>query len=497
MGGATLKTGFKVIINPKELLDSEKAYEALNSVIALDKEEFLKKAQKNDPYEEVAWRQSKEIADKINELKIRGVFIFKERWRFYPGNELASRTIGFVAWDDDKLNGRYGLERFYNHILERRADKLYVNFFAEVFTNLNNLVFEKEKPGNIITSIEPSVEGFLEEELAKIIEKWQGEFAGGIIINPKTGEIYALAHLPQFNLNEFSKADLSLFGNPLVENVFEFGSIIKPLTLAAALNENLITANTKYEDKGFVVVGKETINNFDKKGRGMVTMQEVLNQSLNTGAVFVMQKLGRERLRNYFFDFGLGEKTGIDLPNEAKNLTNNLESKQEIEYTTTSFGQGIALTPMSAVKAFSILANGGTLITPHLVTKIDYDGALDKEISDPPSKQIITTATSEEITRMLTVVFEKSIGKNDPVLARYSIAAKTGTAQIAKEEGGGYYEDKRLHSFFGYFPAYNPQFLVLLYVRDPKARFAAETLSKPFMDIAKFLLSYYDTPPDR
>jgi len=500
VSAASISSGFKITINPRAIKNPEEAFNVLNQIISLNKEEFLAKAIKDDPYEEIAFRQSKEVADKISELKIPGVSVFKERWRFYPGNELASRAIGLVAFDADKQTGRYGLERSYNHILERQADKLYINFFAEVFANLSQLVFEKEKPGNVVTSIEPSVQGVLEEQLAGIIKKWNSNFAGGIILNPKNGEVYAMAHLPQINLNDFSKVrDVSLFGNPIVESVFEFGSVIKALTMAAALNEGKVTADTKYDDKGFIVVGKETINNFDKKGRGVTNMQEVLNQSLNTGAVFAMQKLGRDKFRKYFFDFGLKERTGVDLPSEVKNLVSNLEGNQDVEYATASFGQGIATSPISAARAFSALANGGTLVTPHLVTKIDFDDLPDKEIKKTASpNQIIKPETAEEITRMLTVVFDKSINKTDSLLKRYNIAAKTGTAQIAKEQGGGYYEDKHLHSFFAYFPAYNPEFLVLLYTKDPKgARFASETMAGPFMNIAKFLISYYEIPPDR
>jgi len=497
VAAASNKLGYKIAINPKQI-NPEKTYNLISENLPLNKQEFFAKATKDDPYEEIAWRQTKETADKISSWKLPGVSVFKEKWRFYPGNNLASHTIGFVAYNGDKLAGRYGLERFYEDILKREADNLYVNFFAEVFANLSNLVFEKNKAGDIITSIEPSVQSFLEETLAEIAKKWQSKNVGGIILNPQNGEIYALASLPNFNLNDFSKVEnVSIFANPLVENVFEYGSVIKPLTLAAAFNEGLITANTKYNDKGFVVVGRETLHNFDKKGRGVVTMQDVLNQSLNTGAVFVMQKLGQELFRQYFLNFGVTEKTGIDLPNEARNLT-NLQSKQEVDYATASFGQGLALTPISAARTFSILANGGFLTQPHLVTKINYEGLPSKEINKPVGRQVLKTSTTEEITRMLVKVFETSIAKKDPILSHYDIAAKTGTAQIAKENGGGYYEDRYLHAFFGYFPAYDPKFLVFLYNKEPKgAKFAVETLAEPFMKIAKFLLSFYEIPPTR
>jgi cell division protein FtsI/penicillin-binding protein 2 len=499
VAAASVKVGFKVAINPKEIRDPEAVYEALAPLLPIKKDEFLAKARKpNDPYEEIAWRLSKETADQVSLLKLPGVNIFKEKWRFYPGGEMASHTIGFVAYNGDRLEGRYGLERFYNGTLEREADKLYVNFFAEAFANLSGLIFETEKSGNIITTLEPSVQGFLEEALAGVIQKWRSEAAGGIIMNPKTGAIYAMAHLPQFDLNKFSEYGSARFANPLVENVFEYGSIIKPLTIAAAIDAGVIAPSTTYFDSGSVVVGRETINNFDKKGRGKVSMQDVLNQSLNTGAVFAMQKLGQNKFRDYFYAFGVGEKTGISLPNEAKNLT-NLESKQEVDYASTSFGQGLALTPLSAIRAFSALANNGATVTPYLISKIDYEGLKAKEFPVAAGKQAITPETAEEITRMLVTVFDTSVTKkDDPVLLHYSVAGKTGTAQIAKEAGGGYHEDKYLHTFFGYFPAFNPEFIVLLYNRAPQGvRFSSQTLAPPFTQMAKFLISYYEIPPDR
>ncbi|MFA6397970.1 MAG: penicillin-binding transpeptidase domain-containing protein, partial [Candidatus Paceibacterota bacterium] len=235
---------------------------------------------------------------------------------------------------------------------------------------------------------------------------------------------------------------------------------------------------------------------FDKKGRGVVNMQEVLNQSLNTGAVFVEQKLGKEKFNNYMMSFGVGEKTGIDLPNETKGLVDNFK-KGDMEYANMSFGQGIALTPIEAARAFSVLANGGNLIKPHLVDEIKYNEGGSKKISYNDSISVIQPKTSEEISKMLVTVFDNYLGGNAKI-AGYSIAAKTGTAQVSKEDGGGYYTDRHLHSFFGYFPAYDPQFLILLYTNNPKGvNFASQTLINPFIDITKFLISYYEVAPDR
>ncbi|PCI20017.1 hypothetical protein COB64_02915 [Candidatus Wolfebacteria bacterium] len=502
VSAATIKAGFKVAIHPNKISDPQALYEELNKIIELDEETFLKRAsKKNDPYEEVATKISKIDADTIDEQNLTGVSIFKQKWRFYPGESLASNSLGFVAFNDDDLSGRYGLERFYNDVLGRASEELYVNFFAEIFTNLNSVIFnDDERDGDIITTIEPSVQSFLETTLFDLKDKWGSESAGGIIINPTTGAIYAMANVPNFDLNNFSDVSSSkIFTNPLVENVFEYGSIIKPLVMAAGLDAGVITSETEYFDKGFVVVEDSTINNFDKKGRGLVTMQDVLNQSLNTGSVFVMNKLGRTDFKKYLLSYGIGEKTGIDLPSETSGLVSNLNSKRDIEYATASFGQGIALTPVEAVRAFSVLANGGKLITPHLVEKIDYRGGGTKELTyDTEPVQVIKPETSEEISRMLATVADISLPNKDTHLSRYNVAVKTGTAQIANLNEGGYYDDRHLHSLFGYFPAYNPEFLVLLYNVYPKnVRYSVQTLGDPFLETTRFLLNYYNVAPDR
>lgn len=494
-------SGFKLAINPNEILDAEEVFNKVNSVLEIDKEDFISKANKeNDTYEEVAFRLSKEKADLISALKIKGLIVVKEKWRFYPGNNSGSHLLGFVGFQGDKLAGRYGLERQYNDVLARGEDNPYVNFFAEVFSNINKTFFKNEnKAGNVITSIEPNVQGMLDKTLKRINERYQADSIGGIIMDPRDGSIYAMSALPDFNPNTFSSVDnISVFSNPLVENVFEFGSVVKPLVMAAALDAKVLSANTKYYDSGSVIIEKKEIFNFDKKGRGEVNMQEVLNQSLNTGMVFVYQKLGKQKMKDYLLSFGIKEKTGIDLPNETSGLVANLNSPREIEYANASFGQGIAMTPIEITRALASLANGGNLVTPHLVKYIKYEDGTKKDLFYPIIKTKISEETSDEITNMLVTVMDKALKSGKGKIESHSIAVKTGTAQVANPNGGGYYVDKHTHSFFGYFPAYEPKFIVFLYAVDPKGiQYAAQTWTDPFLEIAKFLLSYYEIPPDR
>ena len=254
---------------------------------------------------------------------------------------------------------------------------------------------------------------------------------------------------------------------------------------------------TTYYDAGYLVLNNSRIENYDGEGRGTVNMQEVLNQSLNTGVSYVVKQMGNEKFSDYMYAYGLGEPSGIDLPNDTHGLVSNLESPRDIEHATASYGQGIAMTPMSMVRALATLANGGKLITPHVVTKVDYDVGLSKKTEYENAPRVLKESTSEEISRMLTTVVDDALLGGTVKLDRHSVAAKTGTAQISSDEGG-YYEDQFLHTFFGYFPSYDAKFLVFLFNRNPVgARYASQTLTTPFMDITEFLVNYYDIPPDR
>ncbi len=502
ISAAAQTTGFKLAINPGKIIDLEDVYEKLSQVIILDYNDFIIKAgKKNDPYEEIANRLSKEEADAISILKISGLNIFKEKWRFYPGGFLASHVLGLVGYKDNELGGRYGLERVYNKELSRNNNNPYVNFFAEVFSNLNRTLFKNEVPeGNVVTTIEPTIQSFLEKKLTEVKEKYQVDSIGGIIMNPTDGSIYAMGVKPDFNPNDFSQVKkTSTFSNPLVENVLEFGSVVKPLIMAAALDAGVVTPETKYDDKGSVLVEKKEIFNFDKKARGPgITMQEVLNQSLNTGMVFVEQKLGKEKLRDYLLAYGIKDKTGIDLPNETSGLVSNLNSPREIEYANAAFGQGIALTPVEMIRALATLSNGGNLVVPHVVKKVIYNDGTSKPMAYPTTRAKITRETGEVITSMLVNVMDKAIKGGLAKLEHFSVAVKTGTAQVADNTTGGYYEDRYNHSFVGYFPAYDPKFIIFLYAINPKGvPYAATTWSDPFLDITKFLLNYYEIPPDR
>ncbi|MBI1974380.1 MAG: penicillin-binding protein 2 [Candidatus Zambryskibacteria bacterium] len=504
---ASIGSGFTLYINPR-LLKQEKnlesVFEKINAIAPIDKEDFLTKADTDSAYRELAKRLSLEIAETIRLLKIPGISVERDRWRFYPGENMAAHAIGLIGYQGDNLAGRYGLERFYEQTLVRESDEAFVNFFAEIFANLSRAVkSDKSLEGDIVTTMEPSVQAFLESELVKVTNKYSSEFTGGIIIDPMSGEIAAMALTPAFDPNfPQNEKDSKIFSDPLIEDRYEMGSIIKALSFAVGLDSGAITAKTTYNDPGCMTLNAKTFCNYDGKSHGSnVSMQTVLNKSLNTGATFITQKMGAKNFNERLLKFGFENLTGIDLPNEGKSLVSNLKTGRELEAAQASFGQGIALTPIATVRALSALANGGILVTPHLVKAIKYKLGPTKNISYPSAEErerVISPEASTEISRMLTEVVDRSLRNGQVRLEHYSVAAKTGTAQIARSDVAGYYDDRFLHSFFGYFPAYEPRYLVFLYTYYPKGvQFASETLTDSFINLTKFIINYYNIAPDR
>jgi cell division protein FtsI/penicillin-binding protein 2 len=515
---ATVEQGFTLAMNPRLLTDPEAAYAAIASVFAhatssadgspepvLDHAAFLADAaDKSEVYIEVIKKVDTADGLAIGALNIPGISVYQNDWRYYPGGSMASQIIGLTGEDSTEsapvVSGRYGLEDFYDSTLARNVDALYVNFFAELFANIKSTVFENQPlEGDIVSSIDPTVQNFLEQTLIQTEATWHPDEIGGIIIDPNTGEIYGMAHFPTFDPNDTTGVtNPALFSDPMVQSTYEMGSIIKPLTMAAGLDSGSITPTETYDDMGCIIVNTGKICNYDSKARGVIPMQQVLSQSLNVGASFIATAMGTTTQTRYFQSFGLGSTTGVDLPNDQRGNIANLFVNRQLEHDTAAFGQGIAMTPLATARALSILANGGLLITPHVVNEIDYTVGVPKTIAPPAGVRVVSQQTAQEVTDMLIQVVDKAFAKGPIQMAHYSIAAKTGTAQIANPAGGGYYTDRYLHSFFGYFPASKPRFLIFLYQVYPKgAEYASATLTNPFQLLTHFLINYYDIPPDR
>ncbi|HUQ29979.1 MAG TPA: penicillin-binding protein 2 [Candidatus Paceibacterota bacterium] len=502
ISAATLETGFLVALNPQTLTNADTAYAAIQKVAStsVDRETFFAASRKtNQVYIEVAHHLSDAAGHALATQKIPGIQVLRERWRSYPGDTLASQAVGIVSFGStDTLSGRTGLEAYYEATLSRTGDAAYKNFFATLFSNAGDFLVDAKnaREGNVVTTIEPAVETRLASDLAAVQAKYHSKETGGIIMDPATGAIIALGSVPTYDSNDLSSVRPSVLGNPLVEHVYEFGSIMKPLTMASGLDAGAITTNSTYKDTGCITVDTYTICNFDLKARGTATMQQILSQSLNLGVAWIATQLGQEKFRTYFTSL-FGQKTGIDLPSETGGLLGNLSKPQQIGYDTAAFGQGIAITPVQMVRALSALANGGAMTNPHLVSAIKLDSGVTRAIEAKDSVPVFSSRATEEVSTMLTYVVDHDLAHGKDTIPSMSVAAKTGTAQLTKP-GGGYYKDRYFHSFFGYFPSYAPRFIILLYTNDPQGvQYASETLTSTFMDLTQFLIEYYHVPPDR
>ncbi len=507
VAGATVSDGYLVYMNPSVIQSPEQVYQVLAQYLKLDKADFIKKASKStDIYKELAHRVSADISNAIGGLGIIGLGVTRETWRSYPIGTMSPQTIGLVgessASSSLSVVGRYGIERTYETVLNRpelgSSVSVFSDIFADNFLDASDTT-STSKPGNIITSLEPTVGSYVQKVLEDTSTVWHPDEIGGIVMNPQNGEIVSLVSLPTFDPNDTSKVkDVRVFSNPLVENVYEMGSIMKPLTMSIGLDSGVITPESTYDDTGTMTLNGKKISNYDGKARGVIPMQQILSQSLNVGAANIALKAGAANMYSYVKSFGLGSKTGIDLPNESAGLMGNLKKGKDIDIATASYGQGIAISPLSMTRALSVLANGGYLITPHVAKKIEFDDGTSKNLEFPRTGPVLKNQTVEDVTRMLVEVVDKALKNGTIKHDKYSVAAKTGTAQIADHVNGGYYSDRYLHSFFGYFPAFNPKFIIFLYQVYPRgAEYASETLTDPFNKISSFLIDYYDIPPDR
>lgn len=502
ISAATLSTGFLVAINPQILSDPELAYNAISSTASstISREAFLAATNKKTRvYIEVARRLSEENGQALSKKKIPGVQVLRERWRQYPGGELAAQSIGIVSYGSgDTLAGRTGLEAIYESTLSRPGDSLYRNFFAELFSNVGNLLVNAKdaREGDIVTTIEPEVQTRLASNIAKLNQRYDSKESGGIIMDPSTGAIIAIASHPTYDGNNLQSVNPILLGNPFVEHVYEFGSIMKPITMTAALDAGVITPETTYNDTGCITVNTAKICNWDAKARGVIPMRQVIMQSLNLGASWIADKLGQDKFRSYFTKL-FGEKTGVDLPNETGALLGNLSKPQQIGYDTAAFGQGIAVTPIQMIRALGAVANDGIMVQPHLVNAIRLNSGIERKL-DWGKKILVFSATStHETIAMMNALNDEILYNGKAKIPTMSVAVKTGTAQLTNAEGG-YYKNRFLHSFVGFFPSYNPRFIILLYTNDPKGvQYASETLDATFLDLVHFLIDYYAIPPDR
>lgn len=519
---ATNRSTFYLYSNSVSLI-SQSDTEKIGPVINQSTEDLRKKLDRGDKYLVIARNLSKEQAEKLKALEIGSVVVASEVNRFYPNDTLAAEVLGFVGFEGNRRVGQYGVELSFDNVLSgetRTQDLLGNKTYSSILKSLkfwsrDNKESEDDQDGSprfarldseseredeagsdIVLTVDANIQSVIELKLAALLKKWGSQSGSIIVEDPMTGAILAMASLPSFDPNSYSGYTLDNFINPVVQEVFEPGSSFKPITMSAAVDSGAVTPNTTYNDTGEVKSGGYTIRNFNEKANGIQTMRQVLEHSLNTGAIFVQEKTGDDAFLNYVVGFGFGQKTGIDLGGEAQGNIANLYSGRKINFLTASFGQGIAVTPLQLINSYSAIANGGKLMKPYIVKEIIRSDGTKIETKPQVLGAPIKEQTSVQIKSMLVDVVEK--GFDRARIAGYDVAGKTGTAQVPDPKGGYLENDQFIHDFVGFAPAYSPKFVVMIKMDRPQGiKFAADSLSPVFGDIARYLIRYFNIPPTK
>lgn len=468
-------------------------------ILELDERETEKKI--DDPggwYAVLAHKVDEKKASQIREKNLKGIHMSPESERFYPAGNFASQLVGFVGSDGNRAKGRYGLEAFWNKELEGKEGKLeQERDTGGRWISISEKVMSPAKDGDdLYLTVDHTIQYRAEMAVKKALEKFQADSGSIVVLEPRTGAVLAMASAPDFNPNDFSNIeDMSVFTNPAVSHAYECGSIFKPVTMSAGIDAKVVTPDTTYTDTGAVNEAGYTIKNSDGKANGVQTMSQVLEKSLNTGVIFVEKLLGNLRFYEYVKSYGFGEKTGIETVGESPGSIAGLAELKNINAFTATFGQGISMTPIQLAAAFSAIANGGELMKPFVVDKI-VNGDGNKTITQPESKRrVISKEASLDLVRMMTGVVKNGHGKRAGVPG-YLVAGKTGTAQIPKKDGPGYEEGAHVGSFVGFAPAYDPHFVMLVKLDNPKNVEWAESSAAPtFGEMAKFMLDYFGVEP--
>lgn len=433
-------------------------------------------------------------AEKIAALNLVGVIISPESIRFYPEGPTAAHVLGFVNAEG---TGQYGLEGYYDEVL--RGFKGLVEFVKDPkgrAINLPDIKSQARDGTTVYTTLDRNVQFFAETKLREGIERFKANGGSIVILDPKTGEVIAMASQPSFDPNNYKDAgniDQSLFLNPATGGSWEPGSVFKPIVMAAALDTKTVEPDTEGVFGNLVVVQGYEIHTAQDKAFGKETMTQVLENSDNVAMVWLSEKLGKENLHEYLKNFGFGDRTGIDIQSEATGSLPALRNLREINRATISFGQGIAMTPLQLTAAYATLGNKGKLVWPHLVKRLKSQDGEVLEVAPREVRQVISEESSAKISAMLVSVVERGHGKRAKVPG-YKVAGKTGTAQVPNPKGG-YYDDRHIGSFCGYVPATDPKFAMCVKLNEPKnVEFAESSAAPLFGEIAAFLVSYYGIP---
>lgn len=483
---------YQLIISPRQVKNPDKLVAALKEDLpTLDTAEVSKKIDNDKIYIPAVLKGiDGKTAERISAKDYAGVFLVPTLIRVYPdGPNIASQVLGFIGADGE---GKYGIEATHDKDLRGRAgdEKTKRDSFGRLIDILGGR--EAEAGKDVVLTIDYNLQFTVETELKKAVEEFQADSGSIVVMDPKTGAVLALAGQPNFDPNKFTElpaAEQFKFLMPAVSNVYEAGSVFKPLTMAMAIDLNHVQPDTTNTFGKSVTVNGKEIFNAELDAFGTETMTQVLENSDNVAMVWLSSLIGAEKEREYFEKFGIGTKTGVDLVGEQSGRLPPQKEWNDLLRSTAAFGQGVSTTVVQLAAAYSVIANGGLTVSPHLVDKYII-GDKTELVEVKSGNQVISTETAAKVRGMLVSVVEKGHGKRARVEG-IRVGGKTGTAQVP-DPSGGYYEDRHTGTFAGLFPADDPRFVMVVRLDNPKTvRFAESSAAPTFGKIANWITNYY------
>lgn len=494
---STNKVSYILYANPKEVKEKDKTSQILSSLTKVDSASISANLALDREWVVLKNGIDNNLKEEVEKMKLDGIGFQETQTRFYPEASLAASLIGFVGKDSLGLNkGYFGLEGYYDRQLQGRIDKVAVirdAFGKPVFAKLKDNSSQQDGR-SIQLNIDRVIQFLTDKKLKEGIDLYGAESGMAVVMDPKTGNVIAMSSFPNFDPSTYWNFDENLYKNPLILDTYEPGSTFKPIVMSAALDAGVITPKTTCTIcSGPVKINDYEIHTWNNEYFNNINMIDVMIHSDNTGMVFVSQKLGLDRMLSYFKKFGLGSSTGVDLQGEFYPDLKEKDSWYPIDVATASFGQGISVTPIQLLDAFSSIANNGIRMEPHVVQKIiTSDG---KEIPIAPKE--LERPISPETAKIMTEILVNTVNKGEANWARikgYKIAGKTGTASIPL--AGHYDPSKTIASFIGFAPADDPKFVMLVILNKPTTSiYGAETAAPIFFSIAQDILNYYHIAP--
>ncbi len=494
---AANKLAYLVYANPKEVKDKEKEAQELEKLLDIKSATISALLSKDKFWVPLKTYIPNDLKEKIESKKLPGIGFQEQSLRMYPEASTAAKIIGFVGKNDQGADkGYFGLEGYYDLQLRGKDGVAIITKDARGKPILANMSDKNVKVDgrNLQLHVDRSIQFMLDEELKKGISQYGAAGGMAAIIDPKTGGVLAMSAFPTYDPREYQKFSDKEYSNQVISYAYEPGSTFKPLIMASALDAGLVKPDTACTIcSGPVRIGEYEIKTWNEKYNANATMTDVIVHSDNTGMVFTGRLLGLDRMIRYMESFGVGSPTGIDLQGEVYPSLRARDSWYEIDQATATFGQGLMVTPIQLLTAFTAIANEGKRMEPHIVDSIETpDGNV---ITIPP--KILSKPISPQSAKVITEMMVKAVDLGEAKFAKpqgYRIAGKTGTAQIPV---AGHYDPKNtIASFIGFAPADDPKFVMLVVVDRPKSSiYGAETAAPIFFRVAKNILTYYNIPP--